>query len=191
MYKCLKKHSFVDTDGYQLVDIRLQDIEMIRQWRNDQKDILRQNNIIESDEQKAYFDKVIVPTFLQDHPKQILFSLLHHQECIGYGGLVSIDWEAKRAEISFLVNSKRAAVSSQYEKDFNHFFDLLCQVAFKELQFHKLFTETFAYRDAHILLLEKFGFQKEGVLRDHVYKKSTWHNSIFHGLLAQEFLNAK
>ena len=55
--------------------------------------------------------------FETDQPYQILFSFLKNNEFIGYGGLVHINWEEKKAEISFLLNTKineKLFVSSLY-----------------------------------------------------------------------------
>lgn len=187
MYKCLKKNIFSDSDGYQLVPIRLEDAEPIRHWRNDQKDMLRQTAVIGPEEQKQYFESVVIPLFHESHPKQILFSFLLHNELIGYGGLTHIDWLSRRAELSFLMNTERANDISIYSQDFIHFLDLINQVTFNELQFHRLYTETFSYRTTHMQLLESCGFKKEGILRQHIYKKGKWFDSIMHGLLENEF----
>ncbi len=186
MYRCLKKNNFQDREGYQLITIREEDLESIRLWRNAQIEILRQKGPISAQEQSDYFHHVIWPTFVQQQPHQILFSYLYHRTCIGYGGLTHLDWEAYRAEVSFLVNPIRVQNTACYQQDFTHFLALLCHVAFDDLNLHRLFTETFAFRHLHIAILEKFGFRHEGTLRDHIYKKRRWHHSFIHGYLAGE-----
>lgn len=186
LYKCLSKNSYQDQEGYQLIALREEDIEPIRLWRNTQMDVLRQRAFITPHEQQSYFHNMIWPTFVQQQPKQILFSYLYRGTCIGYGGLTHVDWDASRAEISFLVDSNRAQNAKQYEKDFIHFLNLLCQVAFEDLNFHRVFTETFDFREVHIAILEKYGFKHEGTLRDHVYKGGKWHHSLIHGRLAED-----
>lgn len=193
MYRCLTQQSFEDHDGYQITSISLEKeyIEKIRLWRNNQMDVLRQQTLIHAKEQYHYFNTYIKPTLNEDHPKQILFSYFYKDTFIGYGGLINIDWISKRAEISFLIDSNRASDSDLYKIDFHHFLTLVCSVAFKHLGFHRLFTETFAFRKEHMNILEDFGFRKEGVLREHTYKKEKWYDSIMHGLLAQETPHAK
>lgn len=186
MYKCLPKNSFQDREGYVIVAIRKEDLEPIRLWRNSQVDILRQKVQISLKEQQDYYHQAIWPTFIQLQPKQILFSFLFNQECIGYGGLTNIDWESSRAEVSFLVDPARIENEAGYQQDFSHFLKLLSVVAFDTLNLHRLFTETFAFRKEHIAILEKAGFQHEGVLREHVRKRNQWCDSILHGLLAEE-----
>lgn len=184
-YVCLTKNAYGDHQGYQLAVIREKDTEDIRVWRNAQIDILRQKEPISKEAQKDYYFSAIASSFSQQKPKQMLFSFLFQGDCIGYGGLTSIDWEAKRAEVSFLVNPERIN-PLQYAQDFYSFLSLLSFIAFKELKLHRLFTETFAFRKEHQKILEDFGFRKEGILREHVWKHHQWYDSIMHGLLSGE-----
>lgn len=186
MYQCLQKQTFGDSSHYRLVSIRLEDAEAIRQWRNAQMDVLRQKKHISQAEQKDYFDKSIYPSFVEQHPTQVIFSYFFHQELIGYGGLTHLDWEAGRAEVSFLVDPIRAQNSTVYAKDFKHFLSLLEEIAFGHLHLHRLFTETFAFRQEHMAILEKAGFKREGILREHVYHNGAWIDSWMHGRLIQE-----
>jgi RimJ/RimL family protein N-acetyltransferase len=186
-YKILKRDQLSDSEGYQITAIRAEDIESIRIWRNAQIEVLRQNKPITKEEQVDYFHQNIWPTFMLDKPKQILFSFFFQEQLIGYGGLTSIDWENKRGEISFLLNPERVMCDQMYHRDYSHFLLFLCKIAFEDLHFHRLFSETFDFRIKHMAVLESVGFKKEGVLREHVFKKGTWHHSIMHGLLAKEY----
>lgn len=191
MYQCLGKNSLKDKEGYQLVSVRQGDMELIRVWRNAQTRILRQQNEISSEQQQHYFKDIIQPTFNQKRPQQILFSFLLNDQCIGYGGLTHLNWDSSRAEVSFLVDSQRIKDAHQYARDHKHFLALLCQVAFGDLHLHRLFTETFSFRQNHIANLEAFGFIHEGILREHMYKDNQWYDSVMHGLLAGEWNHAK
>jgi RimJ/RimL family protein N-acetyltransferase len=187
IYKCLKENSFKDNEEYQIIAIRQEDVESIRLWRNAQIDVLRQKAFITFEDQQHYFQKHVWPTFAQERPTQILFSFLLGDTCIGYGGFTYLDWENSRSEVSFLVDPTRAQDSIIYPKDFTHFLKLLCFVAFEHLHLHRLFTETFAFRHSTLHVLEKLGFQQEGILREHIYKHGQWVNSIMHGLLAKDW----
>lgn len=179
-----------DNSGYYLCPIKIEDAELIRQWRNAQISLLRQQTPITAEEQKKYFKELVSALFDQEQPKQLLFSFLHDGKSIGYGGLTNIDWFSKRGEVSFLVDPKRAADVVCYTNDFTHFLMLLGHLFFYDLDFHRLFTETFSFRKQHMQILESCGFKKEGVLRDHIFKDGKWHDSIMHGLLKGDFQNA-
>lgn len=183
MYKCLHRQVFADSEGYRLIPVRQEDIESIRQWRNAQMEVLRQSAPISREEQEKYYKQQVWPLFSQERPRQILFSFLLHEQCIGYGGLTNLDWASKRAELSFLIDPRRAEEAKLYAQDLRHFLGLLTRILFKELKFHRLFAETFAFRRKTIALLEQFGFKQEGILKDHVFKRDQWVDSVILGLL--------
>ncbi len=172
------KHS-----GYSIIPIREIDMELIRQWRNEQIEILRQKTPITAHEQRRYFKEFIKPSFNEKKPDQILFSYLLNKGLIGYGGLTNIDWESKRAEISFILDPKRTRNKNLYRKEFSSFFKLIKQVAFNHLSFHKLYVETFDIRSLQVSFLEESGFVLEGRLKDHVLINKTYHDSLIHGLI--------
>ena len=57
------------------------------------------------------------------------------------------------------------------------------EVNFSILDFHKLFTETYSHRSFHISILEKAGFELEGMLRDHVIIEKKYFNSLIHSII--------
>jgi RimJ/RimL family protein N-acetyltransferase len=190
-YTCLKKHRFSDSSGYEIVTIRQEDMENIRLWRNAQMNVLRQKAPISFNEQQQYFHHIIPSDFNQAYPKQILLSYLLHNQCIGYGGLVHLDWESRRGEVSFLVDPTRLQPTGQYDQDFTHFLSLLAELTFCDLQLHRLHVETYAFRTDHIRVLENFGFVLEGTLRQHIRKENVFYDSLMHGLLKEEYVHAK
>lgn len=177
--------------AYRLVPIRYADREPIRAWRNAQLDVLRQATPLTAEQQQAYFQRVVLPLFEQEKPDQLLFSLLHNDKLIAYGGLVHISWADLRAEVSFLVEPTRAAAAATYRQDFRAHLQLLGQVAFEELKFNRLFTETYDIRPAHVAILEEAGFRLEGRLRQHIQlQPGTFTDSLMHGQLAADYAKA-
>ncbi|MBM5800118.1 MAG: GNAT family N-acetyltransferase [Cyanobacteria bacterium K_DeepCast_35m_m2_023] len=179
---CLKQQRF-EYQGYALLPILHEHIEPIRCWRNAQLDVLRQENPISPAQQETYFTQSIWPTMTHEVPQNILMSLLFEGRLIGYGGLVHIGWSDQRAEMSFLVDDLRAKQPVQYARDLSAFITLVRMMTFDDLGFHKLFTETYANRHHHIQILELGGFQREGVLRDHVRIGGVFFNSIIHSIV--------
>ena len=177
--------------NYQLVPIRYEDREPIRAWRNAQLEVLRQAEPLTIEQQEAYFQRVVLPLFEQEQPRQLLFSLLHNNELIAYGGLVHLSWPDGRAEVSFLVDPARAAEPATYRQDFRAHLRLLGEVAFEGLKFNRLCTETYDIRPAHVAILEEAGFRLEGRLRQHVQlKPGTFADSLMHGQLAADYATA-
>lgn len=181
-YTCLKNNSFKDNE-FEIRPISINDIEQIRRWRNKQMDVLRQKKSITFSEQILYYNSVLLPTFSQAFPNQIIFSYFKNKNLIGYGGLVHISWENKRSEMSFLLNPNFIATENIYEEYFLQFINFMKEVNFNELNFHKIFTETYSQRSFHISVLEKAGFVLEGVLRDHVVINNIYINSLIHSLI--------
>lgn len=179
-YMCLHQNSF-DLDNYCLTTLRHQDIMNIKNWRNDQIAILRQQVVLTDEMQELYYSNIVLPSFTTPQPKQILFSYLFDGHCIGYGGFVHIDWIAKRAEVSFLLDTQRAQDPSKYHKDFTVFLKLLKQIGFQYLHFNRLYTETFDIRPLHISILEEQGFSFEGRLKKHVLIEGKLLDSLIHG----------
>lgn len=181
VYSCLKNKVF-HFGEFRLESIRAEDIENIRIWRNAQLDVLRQDKIITQEEQINYFNDYVWPETIKNEPRNILFSYFRNNDLIGYGGLVHISWKDLRAEISFLLNPINL-LDEEYQLFFSTYLTLIRSVAFDDLKFNRLFTETFDIRRFHISILESNGFIREGILKEHVIINGRYVDSIFHGCL--------
>ncbi len=186
-YLCLKNKKY-EFENYSLIEIREKDMESIRKWRNNQIDILRQKEKISKKEQTQYYKSIIKKNFKKKYPDSILFSYMLNGKCIGYGGLTNIDWNSKRAELSFIVNDRRYLNSKIYVKDFFSFLNIITRLAFLELKFNRLFTETYGIRSKHLQILKKSGFQFEGKLKQHTMIKGKYVDSIIHGYLQNQYI---
>jgi RimJ/RimL family protein N-acetyltransferase len=184
-YRCLPR-ARIKRGPYAIVAVQPEHIESIRQWRNEQIAVLRQNAPITAEQQKRYYATKIWPAMEQAHPENILLSYFLEDLMIGYGGLVHIAWQHLRAEVSFLLEPSRAADPVQYGRDFSSFLELIQETAFASLGLRRLFTETYAGRDHHVSLLERSGFRREGVLRQHVLQVNKPVDSLIHGRLRSD-----
>lgn len=164
-YKVLNKQVF-SNGQYSIVPIRMEDRFDIMKWRNEQIYHLRQNKFLTVEDQEFYFHNVIEKLFHENQPGQILFSYLEKGECIGYGGLVHINWIDKHAEISFVMNT--ALEKDFFKLHWRLFLELLEQVAFRELNFHKIFTYAFDIRPHLFEELSKLNYLEEAILKEHV-----------------------
>jgi RimJ/RimL family protein N-acetyltransferase len=166
-YKCLMVNHFKNGD-YSLIPIRDEDKYPIMAWRNEQIDILRQKEILTKDQQENYFKNVVDGLFEKEQPDQILWSFLYKDELIGYGGLVHIDWEAKHAETSFLLSNNRISNIDTFKNDWSVYLQLITELAFEELGFHKIHTYAYNIRNYYFEVMYEQGFEKEGHLKDHI-----------------------
>jgi len=181
------KEAVIAIGDYRIVPLRKEDILSIKDWRNDQMAVLRQNTVLTSDAQLRYYDTVVRRSFEERQPNVMLFSYLLRNECIGYGGLTNIDWFSRRTEMSFLLDTGRANRLELYEMEFSNFISLIKKVIFLDLEFNRIFTETFDIRDGHVRILEKNGFRLEGRLRQHVLIDQRFVDSLIHGYIKEDF----
>ncbi len=179
-YKALSKQVYKDGD-YVLMPIRKEDRYKIMQWRNEQIYHLRQSKPLNQADQDRYFSKVVSHLFDQEQPEQILFSFLEGEQCIGYGGLVHINWAHRNAEVSFIMDTSLEIVFfAQHWKTYLH---LLEKVAFTELQLHKLFVSAFDLRPHLYPALEEAGFFPDARLKEHCYFDGKFIDVVIHAKL--------
>jgi RimJ/RimL family protein N-acetyltransferase len=150
-------------------------------WRNEQIYHLRQSRPLDKSSQDYYFDNVIEKLFEKKNPDQILFSYLENGKCIGYGGLVHINWIDKNAEISFVLNTNH---ENDFIKHWCNFLFLIEKVGFIELQLHKLYTYAFDLRPKLYIALEKLNYTKDAILTQHSYFNNNFIDVIIHSKIS-------
>lgn len=175
--RLLSKQSFSNLQ-YALVPIRHEDRYLIMQWRNEQMYHLRQNAPLTKEQQDLYFNTVVAELFEQERPGQILFSYLENEKCIGYGGLVHIDWVHQNAEISFIMDTRLEA--SSFEWHWKNYLPLIEEIAFSELKLHKVFTYAYNLRPLLYTALEASGYSREAVLKEHCYFDGRFVDVVIH-----------
>jgi RimJ/RimL family protein N-acetyltransferase len=163
--------------------IRTDDLDHLMRWRNDQQDVLRQQQPLTPEHQRRWYDDVVAPSYEAAQPPAMLVVVEFDGRPIGYGGLTNIEWVSRRGELSFLAATERAADEDIYREDFAEFLGWVFATAFDELDFHRLFTETWAIRTVHIEVLERAGMVREGTMRQHVVKDGTIYDALLHGVL--------
>lgn len=176
-YRVLNQNIF-SSGIYKIVPIRFEDRVNIMKWRNEQIYHLRQAKPLSETDQDNYFNSVVAKLFDQVKPDQILFSYSENELCIGYGGLVHINWIDKNAEISFVMNTKLE--KNNFHKHWGIYLRLLEQVAFEELSLHKIYTYAFDLRPHLYDAIEAVGFVKEAELKEHCYWEGEFKSVIIH-----------
>lgn len=176
-YKAIQQQ-ICSTDRYAIVPIRYEDRMDILQWRNEQVYHLRQEKPLAKADQDTYFKTVVNALFDQEQPSQLLFSFLEDEVCIGYGGLVHINWIDKNAEISFIMNTQLE--KDYFSKYWKIFLQLIEQVAFEELVFHKISTYAYDLRPHLYAPIEDAGFVKEATLKEHYLFNGDYKDVIIH-----------
>tara|TARA_Y100001973_G_C5186120_1_gene327945 strand:+ start:1074 stop:1589 length:516 start_codon:yes stop_codon:yes gene_type:complete len=165
---------------YKLDTIENEHIHLIRKWRNEQINVLRQARLINKIEQEEYFSKI----HLDD--RQMLFSILEDGQLVGYCGLVNINYINGTCELSFICNTE-IINTPKYDKILLFTFAELAKNAFMSLGLNRIWTETYDFRRHHLNLLEEFGMIKEGILREQIFYNGERHDSIVHSMLRREY----
>ena len=159
-------HQVFLNENFKLVPIRFEDRIDIMNWRNEQIYHLRQDKLLTLKDQDEYFNKKISLEFGKEKPNQILFSYLKDDKCIGYGGLVHINWKNGKAEISFIM--KTSLEHLEFHSHWTTFLSLIKKVAFDELNLMSIYTYAYDLRPLLYPTLEKNGFNLKTHLKDEI-----------------------
>lgn len=177
LYKALNKQVF-SNGNYSIVPIRMEDRFEIMKWRNEQIYHLRQNNPLTEEDQDRYFETVVKHILNEEQPNQLLFSYLEGNKCIGYGGLVHVNWIDRNAEISFIMET--ALEKEHFQVHWMTYLGLIEQLAFEQLGLHKIFTYAFDLRPHLYAVLESVGFIKEAVFKGHCLFQGEYKDVVIH-----------
>jgi RimJ/RimL family protein N-acetyltransferase len=158
-------------------------------WRNEQIYHLRQSKPLTVEDQENYFNTVVDKLFDEERPNQILFSYLENGKCIGYGGLVHINWIDKNAEISFNINTDLE--KDGFHSNWTKYLSLIEKVAFEDLKFHKIFTYAFDLRPHLYLALKEAGFIEEGRLKEHCLFGGKYLDVVIHSKINNRLLRIR
>ncbi|MFN3754479.1 GNAT family N-acetyltransferase [Flavobacterium sp.] len=176
-YKVLQQNT-VQQGAFSLVPIRMEDRMDIMKWRNEQLYHLRQQKPLTAEDQEYYFNHVVAQLFDQTQPNQILFSFLEDGVCIGYGGLVHINWTDQNAEISFIMDT--ALEANRFQEIWSAYLALLEEVAFADLKFHKIYTYAFDLRPHLYQAFLNAGFKEEARLKEHCFFENKFIDVVIH-----------
>ena len=177
IYKSISKQVY-KFNNYELVPIRSEDRYDIMRWRNEQIYHLRQVEPITKEDQDSYFDNVIEKLFNQEQPDQILFSFLENGVCVGYGGLVHINWVDRNAEVSFVIDT--ALEINRFIELWVNYLEILKKVSFKDLNLHKIFTYAYDLRPKLFEALKISSFKEEARLKYHIYFDGDFRDVLIH-----------
>lgn len=184
-YKALNNQIF--TSGvYSLVPIRMGDRFKIMEWRNEQISHLRQDKPLTEKDQDVYFENVVAKLFDDSQPDQMLFSYLEGEKCIGYGGLVHINWKDKNAEISFIMDTYLE--KDNFEKHWLIYLGLIERASFSDLGLHKIYTYAFDLRPNLYNVIERKGYENNARLKDHIFLDNNYIDILIHEKLSENYI---
>lgn len=105
---------------------------------------------------------------------------------IGLVMLTDMDWKNRTAEIHSKITGRNNIRGKGYGTQAS---EALISYAFKQLNFHCVYTYSIDYNIASQRVLEKCGFKKEGSLRERIYKDGKHHNVTVWSILSDELMS--
>jgi RimJ/RimL family protein N-acetyltransferase len=160
-----------------------EDLKQLRDWRNSEhvRKTTREYKPLNMLNQKQWFESI----HRENPPKHIMFGIekKSSKKLVGVTGLTYIDWKNKHAEISIYLSS----TNWQKTKEAKDIINTIIEYGFEELNLHRLWVEIFEISKENIQLFEKLKFTKEGILREKLWRKGKWWNSILYSKLSTEY----
>lgn len=162
-----------------LRDVRADDREMIREWRNLPKvaDYMYTDHMISPEEHAAWFSRV-----LKD-PTYRYWIIVCDGEDVGVANLYAIDQRNRRCYWAFYVASPDVGgkgVGSHVEYTvLNYVFD--------DLKFEKLCCEVLSSNRGVVEMHRRFGFVQEGLFRKHISKRGALNDIVCLAILKEEW----
>ena len=110
----------------------------------------------------------------------MLNSYLEKGVCIGYGGLVHINWIDRNGEVSFIMDTQLEA--EHFAEHWSNYLTMLKAVAFDDLGLHKIYTYAFDLRPHLYTMLEANGYKREATLKEHCLFNGEYKDVVLHSL---------
>lgn len=162
------------------------DLEILRNWRNIPafKRNFREYRELSKTMQKNWFQNIV-----NGDKNTIMFAICMSEtnELLGCCGLCYINWVQRFADLSLYIGYKETYIDDMGIAE--EACKLLFDYGFNELNLHKIWTELYEYDSMKIdFYMNKFGFKKDGFLRDNHYMDGKWWGSWMLSLLEKEFV---
>lgn len=168
-------------DGVTLRPLELDDIALMYQWEaNIELDILSGWSPKRS---QAAFRQKFEKRITEPEDDRYTFGIQFEERLVGYVELVMIDHFERRAFISILIGEKQLwgrGIGSTALR-------ILLDYAFTVQAMEKICAEVYGLNPHSQRLMERVGFQREGILRQHEFHNGSRQDMHFFGILKPEF----
>jgi UDP-4-amino-4,6-dideoxy-N-acetyl-beta-L-altrosamine N-acetyltransferase len=153
------------------------DLSTIAAWRSDPDmyDYFYEFLPISTHQQERWYEQQLA------NRDEINFAVADHEgKLIGTVSIYHIDRRNRKAEWGRLIigdkNCKGKGIGKEIER-------LVIQYAFDHLNLHKLYCEVIVSNDKVIAMHHGFGFQREAIFKDHVFKSGVYIDVVSMALL--------
>lgn len=162
------------------------DLQIIANWRNDPSvyEFFYEYLPISLREQRAWFERQLS----NSNELNFIVSANDSGTAIGTVSIYGIDRRNRKAEWGRLLIGSKDHQSGGYGSEIEA---LILEYAFEHLNLHKLSCEVIEDNHKVISLHEKFGFQRDGTLRDHAFKGGKYISVVSLSMLENEYINER
>lgn len=164
--------------------IEKEDMEFLREMINDEemeKNVVGWSFPVSKYEQEKWFESQML------NKNNLRFIIELEGKRIGLATITNIDWKNRKACHGIKLygeDIKRKGLGTDAVVT-------IMKYAFEELQINKLYSTILEYNEASLRLFEKCGWEREGILKESVYKNNKYVNEIVIGILKEQYENKK
>jgi UDP-4-amino-4,6-dideoxy-N-acetyl-beta-L-altrosamine N-acetyltransferase len=162
-----------------LVDIKEEDLEQIRNWRNSKEvsQYMYTSNEISSEQQKKWFEKI------NSDSTQKNWIIEYDGTKLGLVSIYNIKKDFKHCSWAFYLGNTEVrglGIGSKVEYT-------ILNYVFEIMKFNKLMCEVFSFNEKVIQMHLKFGFKQEGLYREHILKEGKFYDVVALAILKSEW----
>lgn len=159
------------------------DLAQLLEWRNrpDFRRYFREYRELTSEQQAAWYENVV-----QRDRSVRMFAIvsLDDGRLLGACGFCYIDWVNRNADFSIYIGDDGAYIDDVLAPDAAA---ILLRYGFDEMNLHRVWTEIYSIDEAKQAFFPALGFTLDGTHRQTYWCDGEWHDSLFYGLLRDEF----
>ncbi len=159
------------------------DLGQLLEWRNrpEFRRYFREFRELNIDQQALWFEKVV-----NGDPYTCMFSIveLATGKLLGACGLCYIDWVNRNADFSIYIGDEGRYIDNVLAPDAAR---ILLNYAFLELGLHRIWSEIYDFDEQKKAFFADMAFTLEGRHRQTHWSEGKWHDSLFFGLLGDEY----
>lgn len=166
-------------DDVILVPLAEEHLEMVRAWRNSPEigQYMFTYQHISAEDQVAWFNRI------KEDSTQKHFVVEYGDKFLGVASLSNIDRRHDQCVWGFYLAEQSVRGAGIGSKMLFR----LADHAFREFGLHKLYGEVLATNQRALATHRKFGFHREGYLRDHIKKDEVYIDTVVFGLLRKDW----
>ena len=158
-------------------------VELVRNWRNSKNvsKYMYTNHYITKEEHQQWMGKLKTESMAK------AWIIKYNKKSVGLVSLLDIDYQNKTADWGFYIAEEAArgkgiGSATLYK---------LMKYVFDEMNFNRMHTKVLENNHVAIELYEKFGFKKEGTLKQQLMRDGKYIDVILMGMLQEKWRNIK